>query len=455
MCDVTSGNIHLTELNGETPLFSTESTVFDVMGKPSTTDRRTYLKGLLGATALAGGVATTAGGQIPAALHEDDDDDRQKRDHPRARPLLCDISAPMGFDTVMHFDGDPAFPGEDPVSEDDHDDYPDPDKPRDEVIHVTSEGDRTSDYAASLVNIRKRTNRRVNLRHVERGSLSYDYFQGPKHRTAAPDEVFLVLQTPKQRKRNKGVALFKTINDGRSPPKKRRKGKWRTVDVVDEMTSGDWRSIKISEDPEDLVRGGKGETIGEAVERIAANLRDKKRTFSNVVRKFGKNAELVGVGVGVGNTRRKRKVDIYYDNLVLDLRRSGGGQGQKKNKFFRFNFPAVFPMELSFSSSDSGNKRTARLDPTQDEVGIDLNNLIRDSITLFAFSEAAPPLEEGVTARGSDVDINLGGYTVDFDTDEIRDLPNLAGNGKQIVLVAGRLDRDQVVWFMGQGRVRL
>jgi hypothetical protein len=102
-------------------------------------ERRTYVKGVLGASVLAGGVPVAAGGELPATRPEDEDED--DRGHPAARPILCDVSAPIGFEAIVHYDGAPA-------------DGPDA---RDQVVHVTSEGQQTSDYVAGLVNVRKRT----------------------------------------------------------------------------------------------------------------------------------------------------------------------------------------------------------------------------------------------------------------------------------------------------------
>lgn len=463
------------------------------MQRLSDLDRRTYIKGALGTAALAGGVPVAAGGVPQQAARTDvDTTTHEGRERPNGRPILCDVSVPMGFETIMHYDGDPAFPGEEQVSLREHDEYPDPDKPREWVVHVTSEGMQTSDYAASLVNLRKRARQPVTLQDVRDGGIRYDYFQGPDHGGSAPDEVFLVLQTPQQADRNEGVALFKHVDDGQDAPASLGGGQWRTFDVSTHMTSGEWRAIQIHEDPEKM-RVSEDETLGEAVERTAATLRDQEETFGNVFREYGGDAEVVGVGFGVGSTREQITVDVYYDNLVVRVPRPGegrgrgqgdgdagdggrgdggqgdGGQGdggrgggpsgnppvRRDGQYWEylFNFPAVLPMELSFdpSSAGSGQQTTARLDPTQEEMGIDFSRLVRDSVTLWAYTEAAPPLEEGVTAPGDQVDIVGGGYDVNFDAGAVAGLEKLTTGRESFVLVGGQLRFDQVVWFLGEG----
>jgi hypothetical protein len=245
------------------------------------------------------------------------------------------------------------------------------------------------------------------------------------------------------------------------------------------MQRGDWRATGISEDPADM-RVSDDETIGQAVERTAANLRDQAETFSNVVGRYGADAELVGVGFGVGSTQSLSTVDIYYDDLVVDVAGPGQGQGRGQGRGGgqgsgyggrghggsqgdgppgqqrrrELDFPVVVPMDLSFESGGSGEV-TARLEPTQNEQGVNLGHLVTESVRLYAYSEAASPLEEGVAPVGGSASVSGGGIDATFDTSDVGSLPTLSGSGEQFVLVAGEFDFEQVVWLLGEGQVQL
>jgi hypothetical protein len=235
------------------------------------------------------------------------------------------------------------------------------------------------------------------------------------------------------------------------------------------MQRGDWRATGISEDPADM-RVSDDETIGQAVERTAANLRDQTESFPDVVGRYGADAELVGVGFR--STQSLSTVDIYYDNLVLDVAGPGQGQGQGQGqgggqgsgsgyggsgdggsqgdgppgqkRRHELDFPVVVPMDLSFESGGSGEV-TARLEPTQNEQGVNLGHLVTESVRLYAYSEAASPLEEGVAPVGGSASVSGGGIDATFDTSDVGSLPTLTGSGEQFVLVAGEFDFDQVV----------
>lgn len=485
-------------------------------------DRRAYLRGLCAGTALAGGTGIAAVGATG------DDESRQQTDgpdaepsaapeHPAARPILWDNSDAMGFETVMHYDGDPAADGDgttagnggtegDSVEGDDGDDG------REWVVHVTSESTPTTDYAAGLVNLRERADRTVTLGNAR--ALEYDYVRGADHGGAVPDEVFLVLQTESQGEDGSGVALFKHVDDGTGDTSRggdvetngagstsgagsTNGGSWQTLDVLDEMQRGDWRAIEIHDDPERMLEPEDDDNLGAAVGRTAVDLRDQETTVSDVVAEYGEDAEVVGVGFGTGNTSESTTVDVYYDDLFVSVPGSrpsddedggrgppddedgedgedggrgppddedgeGGGRGPPgddgpgqqggERAEYTFDFPAIVPMELSFEPSSVGpdEETTARLTFEQDEMGVDPDDLVGDSIALYPYSQAAPPLGEGVAADAEDVENVEDGFEVTFDGGDVADLDRL-GTGEQSVHVAGQFDYEQVVWFLGEG----
>jgi hypothetical protein len=612
------------------------------MTRLSDIDRRTYLQGLCGGTALVGGAAFAVGavsegkGNGEGESKEkgegsnDSADADEDRPNPEARPVVWDVSGSMGFESHMHYEGDPANPPADDQNgskehrdgrnkEEEHDR-----QARDWVVHVTSDSETTRDYAAGLVNLRRRVGIDVSLDIVSDGNLSYDYYWGPDHEAGAPDEILLVLQTPAQADEGKGHALVKHVDDGHDAPDTRAGGEWRTTNVDDEMSSGNWRAVEIHADPDEL-RVSDHEIAGDVLQRLREDLQEQE-TIDNLFDEYPEDTELVGVGFGVGSLQDEVAVDIYYDDLFVDVvpevasitfndQQVGRGQnqsvrvaqvaypepggyidihdpndtedmplgaiqgafdeylepglfqniqvglfedfnchefeqdqlqeskelmamphidepndeeythfcghgegppddggffdppdgefpedivddtgfvrvgseqgrgdqqgrnngqnpnrgqgrgreendpperGRRHSPGLTFDFPAALPMDLEFDpqSVERDEETRAKLRFTQDEMDIDRNNLIRDSITLFPYTEAAPPVEDGLDAPPEDVIFKEGGYDVTFTGGDIADLDRL-GTGDAFVLVAGQLDYEQVVWFLGTAELTI
>ncbi|MFC4447669.1 hypothetical protein [Halorussus aquaticus] len=156
-------------------------------------------------------------------------------------------------------------------------------------IHVTSDGNSTVDYAASIAAPSAETT----LGGL--GSLSYDYYEGPNNVNPddsgglAPDETFLVVENGDGRH-----GMYLTYDAGGDPAEE-----WATFDVLARM------------------RGDTGGT-SRWFEYTAVESGYDGRTFDDVVARFGEDARLVRVGVGHGNAVNPATLDLYYDNLVVD-----------------------------------------------------------------------------------------------------------------------------------------
>src|SRR6056297_2540403 len=152
-------------------------------------------------------------------------------------------------------------------------------------IHVTSNGNSTVDYAASIA----APSGAPTLGSL--GDLRYDYYEGADNVNPddggglAPDETFLVVENDDGRH-----GMYLTADDGSDPPGE----EWRTFDVGARLTGGDWLEYT------DLESGYDG------------------RRFGDVVGRFGEDALLVRVGVGHGDAVNPATLDLYYDNLVVD-----------------------------------------------------------------------------------------------------------------------------------------
>ncbi|MFC7082476.1 hypothetical protein [Halorussus caseinilyticus] len=158
-------------------------------------------------------------------------------------------------------------------------------------IHVTSGGNSTVDYAASIAAPSSETT----LGGL--GELAYDYYEGPNNvnpddsGALAPDETFLVVENADGRH-----GMYLTADAGGGDER------WTTFDVLARMrgdTAGTSRWFEYTE-----TEGG------------------ESATFDDVIARFGDDARLVRVGVGHGNAVNPATLDLYYDNLVIDGRTS-------------------------------------------------------------------------------------------------------------------------------------
>lgn len=195
----------------------------------------------------------------------------------RAALQQVDTSLPPGV-TLFDLNGDGSYTATVESGADVRDgSHPNP-------IHVTSNGNSTVDYAASIA----APSGEPTLGSL--GDLRYDYYEGPNNVNPddsgglAPDETFLVVENDDGRH-----GMYLTEDDGSDPPAE----EWRTFDVAARLTGGDWFEYT------DLEPGYDG------------------RSFGDVVERFGEGALLVRVGVGHGDAVNPATLDLYYDNLVV------------------------------------------------------------------------------------------------------------------------------------------
>jgi hypothetical protein len=155
-------------------------------------------------------------------------------------------------------------------------------------IHITSNGNSTVDYAASVAAPGGETT----LGGLD--ELTYDYYEGPDNTNpdgsggVAPDQTFLVVENDDGRH-----GMYLNYDSGGNPEQ------WATFDVLARIrsdTAGTSRWFEYTE----IEEGYDGET------------------FDNVLERFGEQATLVRVGVGHGNAVSPATLDVFYDNLVVN-----------------------------------------------------------------------------------------------------------------------------------------
>lgn len=162
--------------------------------------RRSYLKGVTGvagsvvALSAFARVSDARGDAVSATTVRQTDTVplSQVTGAPSAHALLCETDLDGQYTAEMHLDGDPS--GTQCVSESGQSDGLDGNQ-RDGVVHVTTNGNRTTDYAHGLVNLRDRFDHPLTLGVLQDGvDVSFDYYEGPDNERAAPDEVFVVIE---------------------------------------------------------------------------------------------------------------------------------------------------------------------------------------------------------------------------------------------------------------------
>lgn len=405
------------------------------------TGRRLFVKGLgvaTGATLLPAGTAV-------GAQQDDDDggDDDDAFRAPASRPALGDLNDDGTFQNVMHFDGDPAVEFCESVEESD----------RERVVHVTSNGEETSDYAASIVNV---SEQELTVGDVvgDGVELTYDYFQGPENANAAPDEVFAIVEATEAEvesaagdDQNNETAngtgsqaqtdgtgqeyvtiAFQTTNDGIDPSEnlscEDEGWGWQTRDVAAEMggQGSGWRDTTV---PVDRIESG------ELLLPIGIALRDAE-PFGSLQDEYGADRRLLAVGFGKGRTMQETVVDVYYDDLVV---------GEET-----YEFPPALPVDLDVAQTGPGAMQLT-LSFTRDEQGVELADVDRDSVGLWPFTTendlfsvvSVPPTHDfarvrGVTVRDVDGEERLQAV---IPSNEFRDLLD---EGEQRVIVAGEFE---------------
>jgi len=377
--------------------------------------RRSFAAGVgtaLGALSLSG-VASSTKAAFPDAAQG-----RTNTDRPLSGPALGDINENGRFETAMHLDGDPI--GKLCESEDGANEASD----RERVVHVTSNGEETVDYAASLVDL---THQDLTLGDVTSSdaSLQYDYFEGPDNRNAAPDEVFVITDYDQQSDGNADSAdgevvtvAYLTANDGREPDPvdvdcAEDNKQWRTRDIADEVASpAGWRDRTVTR---------KMVETGEMLLPETIALRESDPAEESLVERYGEDVKLLAVGFGRGWTTRGTVVDVYYDELVVNDE--------------TYDFQAAIPMDADVQQRGNGAVQVS-LELQQDELGVDPSAVVADSVGLWPFERIAslPPVYDGASARG--VRGNESGIRAVIPMNEL----DRFGSGEQGVIVSGEIE---------------
>jgi hypothetical protein len=261
-------------------------------------ERRAVLKGIAALTGVAIGSGTAVGrsagggtraanhGRVPVGGSATDEgratDGTGPSDEAGPSNQQVNTSLPPGV-TLFDLNDDGAYTATvESASEEVQDgNHPEP-------IHITSSGNSTVDYAASVAAPGTETT----VGGLD--ELTYDYYEGPENANAdgssgvAPDQTFLVVENGDARH---GMYLSYDAGGDR--------GQWETFDVLARIrgdTAGTSRWFEYT----DIEEGYDGET------------------FDSVVERFGEQATVVRVGVGHGNAVNPATLDVFYDNLVVN-----------------------------------------------------------------------------------------------------------------------------------------
>lgn len=172
---------------------------------------------------------------------------------------FADVDQNGQFDLHLHAADDPAANG------------------RTGVVHATSHGESTYDYATSWVQL----DQTVALGDAASTTLAYDYYEGSNNANSAPDEVWLAIN-------DSGTThyVYQAWDSGLSG--------WNTRNVSAEVAG-------------DVTHNGWSEQIDGGSNQALAN---------DLAQEYGADAEILAVGFGKGAPQSGGTVsDVYYDNL--------------------------------------------------------------------------------------------------------------------------------------------
>lgn len=171
---------------------------------------------------------------------------------------------------------------------------------RGQVLHATSDGERTEDYAVTLAGTAEE---KLTLGDLTASSddgtdtdrFAYDYFEGDEETGPAPDEAWLVLRKANGESDSQHV-VFRTEDVETSTEA------WRTRDVAPEL-EGSF--------PE--------EGLGQSWKQLDLEELEYRKRTENLVETFGSDARVLAAGIGRGTPTTGASVaDVYYDDFVLD-----------------------------------------------------------------------------------------------------------------------------------------
>lgn len=182
---------------------------------------------------------------------------------------------------------------------------------RGQVLHATSDGTATGDYALSLAATDDEELALSDVADSEEG-FAYDWFEGEAETGMAPDEAWLVLRTAEMSEREFRAVFRTEFSASRS-------GEWETRSVGPEV-DGTF--------PE--------EGSGQRWKEYRFDAMSSVRVTENLLETFGGDATVLAAGIGRGTPQTEPTVaDTYYDNIVLDgekrtleatVDRSGGNE---------------------------------------------------------------------------------------------------------------------------------
>lgn len=173
---------------------------------------------------------------------------------------------------------------------------------RDDVVHLTSEGRATSDYAMSMVDVPD-----TDIDQVD--TLEFSYFEGSNNTNAAPDEVWLVIEDGDGDRH----IVFQRFDDGTVIPAQ----EWRTQEVAPTITGasptiggqaeGVWTEVAVDQpisDPRGFLDGLSSDDLTTLSEDLTAEFPD---------------ATVLAAGVGHGAPEGTlTTVDLFVDDLVFN-----------------------------------------------------------------------------------------------------------------------------------------
>lgn len=384
--------------------------------RPSDTGARWSRRSIVlasGGVVLGGAMGATA-----ADEHGDDDDEDRgpPEDDERGRPdesvLQTDRTEAFVWDTDMDAQlSNTIQPAADPTEEG-----------REDVVHATSGGTETSDYAAAGIDLRADE---LTLQEAsEAGAISYDRSVGE----GATDEVFCLLETGDDALIVAGRGGGGETTDG-----------WETRDVSSELTADGWRTIELDPEHVDV----DDEAVNVELEEIggyALELQEGE-AIADLVDRYG-DADLLGMAIGVGALS-----GAVVDTYVADLRVHDDPRA----------VPAVVPMDVSFDGpgGDAGGRVTASL--TFPENGHDLTaeDVDTETIRLASYAPVAPPLpgsDEATDAATADASVTEQGIDAEFVPGQIY---RFAGADQPTpVVLYGDFDVEEPYTFVAIGELQ-
>lgn len=321
------------------------------------------------------------------------------------RAVLCELDHMMrsveemengltsSYDADFHLSGDPvAFDSE-------------TDSERDGVVQVQST-QATSDYAHGMVNVASQIDETLALGEVT--ELGYDFFVGEGNTGVMPDEVFVTVLTDND---DLKIAVT-TLNGGDSErwaPADTGDG-WQTLDVKSVIDETEWNIQGV--EFMDIV-------TSEGVIETAQRLRSQPDRTVVLGDEYAE-ATLTGVGFGAGNTMEPTNIERYFDNLTLEWATPQDGDGTDEasdagtdtesadegDKIIdfetgeaTFEFPALLPLSVDEVTQRGQGQVVITLALQQEEQGVELADVIEESVKLNAYGPFAPPSEPGAAPQ--------------------------------------------------------